>query len=64
MSERPRCCATCRGWYGDAEPCTCPESSRPAQRQDSLLDQLGDVMREAVEMGCYDAAEWIRVRAF
>lgn len=32
---------------------------RRLQRQDSLDDQLRDVAQKAVEMGCYDAADWI-----
>jgi hypothetical protein len=29
------------------------------QRQDSLNDQLIDLHRVAVKLGCYDAADWI-----
>lgn len=32
-------------------------------RQDSLGEQLADVLRAAVDMGCYDAHDWI-VRAW
>lgn len=28
-------------------------------RQDSLTDQMADVMKAAVEMGCYDAHDWL-----
>lgn len=31
-----------------------------SQRQDSLYDQLQDVYKAAVEIGCYDAADYIR----
>lgn len=34
----------------------------PFQRQDSLTDQLIDVEKKAVEMGCYDASDWIKAR--
>jgi hypothetical protein len=34
-----------------------------SQRQDSLADQMRDVMKAAVDMGCYDAHEWL-VRNF
>lgn len=30
------------------------------QRQDSLTDQIHDVMKQATKMGCYDAHDWIR----
>lgn len=30
------------------------------QRQDSLFDQMADVLQKANEIGCYDAADWIR----
>ena len=33
-----------------------------AQRQDSVTEQLRDVIQLAVEAGCYDAADWIRDR--
>lgn len=29
------------------------------QRQDSLYDQMRDVMKLAVQSGCYDAHEWL-----
>lgn len=29
------------------------------QRQDSLKAQMVDVQKMAVEMGCYDACDWI-----
>lgn len=29
------------------------------QRQDSLFDQMKSVQDKAVEMGCYDACDWI-----
>lgn len=29
------------------------------QRQDSLDAQMRDVMKKAVEMGCYDAHDWL-----
>lgn len=32
------------------------------QRQDSLHDQMRDVVREAERLGCYDAADWIKAR--
>lgn len=39
-------------------------SNRPDKtrfpRQDSVTDQLRDVHQKANEMGCYDAADWIR----
>jgi hypothetical protein len=35
---------------------------QPVPRQDSLTDQMADVMERAVEMGCYDAHDWIRDR--
>lgn len=35
-------------------------SKRVMPRQDSLTDQLIDVMREANRMGCYDATDAIR----
>jgi DnaJ-class molecular chaperone len=31
-----------------------------SQRQDSLSDQMREVVRLATEAGCYDAADWIR----
>jgi hypothetical protein len=34
-------------------------SSVAEQRQDSLSDQMRDVMRHAVESGCYDAHDWL-----
>lgn len=35
------------------------EIATGAQRQDSLVDQLRDVRRLAVAVGCYDAADFI-----
>jgi hypothetical protein len=32
------------------------------QRNDSLHDQMMDVIGRAEEMGCYDAADWIKAR--
>lgn len=32
------------------------------QRQDSLHDQMMDLLHEAERMGCRDAADWIRDR--
>jgi hypothetical protein len=29
------------------------------QRQDSLEDQLRDLHRVAMQLGCYDAADWL-----
>lgn len=29
-------------------------------RQDSLTDQMRSVMSAAIDLGCYDAADWIR----
>ena len=29
------------------------------QRQDSLTDQMQDVIKQAVNMGCYDAHDWL-----
>jgi hypothetical protein len=29
-------------------------------RQDSLTDQIKDVLKHAEAAGCYDAADWIR----
>lgn len=34
----------------------------PRQRQDALNDQLRDVIMAAVDMGCWDAADWIKGR--
>jgi hypothetical protein len=34
----------------------------PTQRQDSLLDQLNDLILYAVDSGMYDAVDWIRSR--
>lgn len=42
-------------------PC-CNQAEWVRQRQDSLDDQLRDVRRMATQMGCYDAADWIRAR--
>jgi hypothetical protein len=30
------------------------------QRPDSLYDQMFDVLEKANDIGCYDAADWIR----
>lgn len=30
------------------------------QRQDSLLDQLSDLLKVANHLGMYDAADWLR----
>lgn len=35
------------------------ESVRALPRQDSVTDQLLDVLRWATAAGCYDAADWI-----
>lgn len=32
------------------------------QRQDSLHEQMRDVVRAAEQLGCYDAADWIKDR--
>lgn len=34
------------------------------QRQDSLYSQMKDVFNAANEIGCYDAADWIKRRFF
>lgn len=36
------------------------EVATGAQRQDSLAEQLHDVRRIAVALGCYDAADYLR----
>jgi len=36
----------------------------PTQRQDSLTDQMRSVIGEANQIGCYDAADWIKERFF
>lgn len=33
-------------------------------RQDSLTDQMKDVYKKAIEMACYDAADWIKNNFF
>lgn len=33
-----------------------------AQRQDSLTDQMNDLVKLAIEHGMYDAVDWIRKR--
>ncbi len=38
------------------------KADRKPQRQDSLADQMKTVYRKAVEIGCYDAADWIMER--
>lgn len=38
------------------------ESVRVLPRQDSVTDQLLDVLRWATAAGCYDAADWIASR--
>jgi uncharacterized protein (UPF0335 family) len=32
------------------------------QRQDSLADQIRDVIVAASKLGCYDAADWVRAQ--
>jgi hypothetical protein len=39
-------------------------SEQLPQRQDSLTDQMEEVMRLANRAGCYDAADWIGRRFF
>lgn len=34
--------------------------SAHTQRQDSLLDQLSDLLKVANHLGMYDAADWLR----
>lgn len=49
-------------WDAASERCAaCGESFQRAQRQDSLTDQLRDVVALATRAGCYDAADFIRV---
>lgn len=38
------------------------ETSNKAQRQDSLLSQLDDLYKIAIQEGMYDAAQWLRDR--
>lgn len=39
------------------------EGGARGQRQDSLTDQLRDVQREAIRMGCYDAADFLAAQS-
>lgn len=38
------------------------KGNAPMPRQDSVRDQLRDVIVMAERMGCYDAADWIKTR--
>lgn len=38
----------------------CNDCQPVRQRQDSLLEQLADLAQVAEQMGCYDAADWLR----
>jgi hypothetical protein len=38
--------------------------ARADQRQDSLTDQMIDVLAAAKQLGCYDALDWIQRRFF
>lgn len=67
--RRTPCCAHCSGiqracaWNGEHyDACRrCADEGR-SQRQDSLYDQIVDVLTWARENGCYDAYDWIADR--
>lgn len=49
-------------WASGANYVEAKAQERLAQRQDSVADQLRDLVAVATKLGMYDAADWIHTR--